>query len=104
MKTSEPIPAASNPGRRTRGSIAPPNPAASMMITAPTTGDPKSEETAAKLPAAAIKVRACWGASFLASFMARNPRPPPMAISGASGPSTSPSPIVASAARRMPGS
>ena len=31
------------------GSVGPPKPAASMMMTAPTTGDPKSDEMAAKL-------------------------------------------------------
>jgi hypothetical protein len=39
--TSEPIPAAMRPGRRMSGSVGPPSPAASMMMTAPTTGDPK---------------------------------------------------------------
>ena len=32
------------------------------MITAPITGEPKIVEMAAKLPAAAITARACWGA------------------------------------------
>src|SRR5262245_40126605 len=54
MNTSEPTPAASRPGSRITGSVAPPSPAASMMITAPITGEPKIAETAAKLPAAPI--------------------------------------------------
>ena len=57
MNTSEPIPAANNPGSRTMGRVAPPRPAASMMMTAPTIGDPKREEMAAKLAAAAIRPR-----------------------------------------------
>ena len=83
--------------------MAPPRPAASMMITAPTTGEPKSDEIAAKLPAAAIIPSACWGTSFLTSRIARIPRPTPSAISGASGPSTSPRPTVARAASSTPG-
>ena len=58
------MPAASRPGSSTSGSVAPPSPAASMMITAPITGEPKIAETAAKLPAAAISASACSGASF----------------------------------------
>ena len=55
MKTSEPIPAARRPGSSTSGRIGPPSPVASMMSTAPITGEPKIDETAAKLPAAAIR-------------------------------------------------
>ena len=54
MNTSEPIPAASSPGSRITGSVGPPSPAASMMMIAPTIGEPNSEEIAAKLAAAAI--------------------------------------------------
>ena len=50
--TSDPIPAATRPGSRTSGSVGPPSPAASMMITAPMIGLPKIVEIAAKLPAA----------------------------------------------------
>ena len=53
----DPMPAATRPGSRTRGSVGPPSPAASMMITAPMTGLPKIVEIAAKLPAAPITSR-----------------------------------------------
>src|SRR5262245_64439001 len=65
MKTSEPTPADTRPGSKTSGTTAPPRPVASMMTTAPITGEPKIVEIAAKLPAAAIKPSACCGASFL---------------------------------------
>ena len=52
--------------------------------------------TAAKLPAAAITVAAIGGAFLAASRTASAPSPPPMAMSGASGPSTTPSARVAS--------
>ena len=55
MKTSEPMPAARRPGRRTSGRTAPPRPVASTMSTLPITGEPKIVETAAKLPAAPIR-------------------------------------------------
>ena len=103
MNTSEPIPPASRPGSSTTGSIAPPRPVASMMTTAPITGEPKIVEIAAKLPAAAINPTAWSGASLLTTRIDRVPRPAPSAISGASGPSTSPRPRVASAASITPG-
>ena len=103
MNTSDPIPAASSPGSSTSGRMAPPRPVASMIRTAPITGEPKIVETAAKLPAAAIRPSACSGASFFRSRMARIPRPIPSAISGASGPRTRPSPRVAVAASSTPG-
>ena len=54
MKTSEPMPADNRPGSKTTGSIAPPRPVASTTSTAPITGDPKIDATAANAPAAAI--------------------------------------------------
>ncbi len=92
MKTSEPMPAASRPGRSTSGRVAPPSPVASITSTAPITGEPKIDETAAKLPAAAISPTAWSGASRLTSRIASVPSPRPSAISGPSGPSTSPKP------------
>ena len=80
MKTSEPTPAARRPGRSTSGSVAPPSPVASITSTAPITGDPKIDDTAAKLPAAAISPTACWGASRLTSRIAIVPSPRPTAI------------------------
>lgn len=67
-------------------------------------GDPSSVLTAAKLPAAATTAPVRSGVSRLARRTAQTPSPPPSAISGASGPSTAPRPIVASAASAMPGS
>ena len=58
---------------------------------------------AAKLPADAMIVTAIGGASFFARRTARAPSPPPIAISGASGPSTAPRLSVVSAARTTPG-
>ena len=67
-------------------------------------GDPKITEIAAKLPAAAMIISSCGGASRLASFTVNVARPAPIAMSGASGPSTRPRPRVANAASAMPGS
>ena len=104
MKMSEPTPAASSPGTSTTPSIGPPSPAASMSRNAPTRGEPRSVLIAAKLPAAPITAIACAGASFLTRRTARTPRPLPIAISGASGPSTTPKHRVAREANTMPGS
>ena len=79
MKTSEPTPAARRPGRSTSGSMGPPRPAASITSTAPITGEPKIDETAAKLPAAAISPTACSGASRLTRRIASVPSPSPSA-------------------------
>ena len=66
-------------------------------------GEPSSVLMAAKLPAAAMTVAAMGGASREARWTASTPSPPPMAISGASGPRTTPSARVATEARMMPG-
>jgi hypothetical protein len=97
------MPEASRPGTRITGSAAPPSPAASMMMIAPITGEPKTEAMAAKLPAAASTASIGSGASLLTSRTAKMARPAPIAISGPSGPRTRPSPSVASAARTTPG-
>ncbi len=55
-KTRVPMPAARSPGTRTRPSIGPPSPTASMRRNAPAMGEPKSVLMAAKLPAAAMTV------------------------------------------------
>ena len=101
--TSEPIPAAMSPGIRMSGSVAPPSPLASITSTAATIGEPKITEIAAKLPAAPRTTSSCGGASRLASFTVKTATPAPIAMSGASGPSTSPSPSVAIAASATPG-
>ena len=103
MKTSEPTPAARRPGRSTSGRVGPPSPVASITSTAPITGEPKIDETAAKLPAAAISPTACSGASRLTRRIASVPSPSPSASNGPSGPSTSPNPSVAAAANSTPG-
>ena len=102
-KISEPIPAASRPGTSTTPSIGPPIPATSIIRNAAGSGDPSSVLMAAKLPAAPITAVACAGASFLTRCRMRTPRPAPIAINGASGPSTTPRLRVAKAARAMPG-
>lgn len=75
-----------------------------MMMTAPTTGEPKTVARAAKLPAAARTIPAWSGTARRDRCTANNASPVPRAISGASGPRTTPSPIDASAARSTPGS
>ena len=100
---SVPRPAASRPGTSTRPSIGPPRPEASSSRKAPISGEPSSELIAAKLPVAAIIAAAVGGASLAASLTASTPRPLPMRISGASGPSTAPKASVASAASSTPG-
>ena len=75
-----------------------------MRITAPISGEPKMKEIAAKLPAAATTARTWSGASRRSRRTARMPSPEPSAMSGASGPSTTPRPMVASAASTTPGS
>ena len=97
------MPEASRPGRATRLSVAPAIPAASMMRNAPSRGEPSRVLTAAKLPAEAMTVRAIGVASFLTSRTVSAASPDPMAISGASGPSTAPRLSVAREARTMPG-
>ena len=103
-KMSVPMPAASRPGMRTRAIIGPPRPDASMRRKAPRMGDPNRVLMAAKPPAAAMTMEAVGGASRLANRTDSRPRPPPMAISGASGPRTAPRLKVARAARATPGS
>ncbi len=100
-KTRAPMPEASRPGRATRLSVAPAIPAASMMRNAPSTGDPSRVLTAAKLPAEAMTVRAIGVASFLTSRTVSAASPDPMAISGASGPSTAPRLVTAESQPRL---
>jgi hypothetical protein len=102
-KTSAPMPEASRPGSATRLRAAPAMPAASMMRKAPSSGEPSSVLTAAKLPADAMIVTAIGGASLFARRTVRAARPPPIAMRGASGPSTAPRLSVASEASTMPG-
>ncbi len=104
MNTIAPTPAASRPGSATRLRVAPAIPAASMIRNAPRSGDPSSVLIAAKLPADAMIVTAIGGASFLSRCTTRAARPPPIAMSGASGPSTAPSARVVSDARMIAGS
>ena len=105
IETSDPIPAASRPGSSTSGSFGPPIPVASIRSTAAISGEPNRNETAANVPAAAEQLADLGRRVRLGSGSTpSNPSPPPSAISGASGPSTSPRPIEASAARMTPGS
>ncbi len=103
IETSEPIPAASSPGISSSFCRAPPIPVASIRTIAAISGEPKTIDTAEKIPQAATSVTMSAGASLRSRRIPSTPRPAPSAISGASGPSTSPSPIVASAASMTPG-
>jgi hypothetical protein len=104
IETRDPIPAASMPGMTSSGRRAPPIPDASIIRTAAIRGEPNRNETAANIPAAATSVPVSGVASRFRSRMAIRPRPPPNAISGASGPSTMPRARVANAAAITPGS
>ena len=104
METSEPIPAAIRPGTRTTRSCEPPSPIASIRMIEAISGDPSRNETAAKVEeAATMSTTCCCCGSFCRRLPARMPSPPPIAISGASGPTTAPRPIEARAARTTPG-
>ena len=103
-KMSAPTPEASRPGSSTTPSMGPPRPEASISRNAPAMGEPRRVLIAAKLPAAATTAVAWAGMSRLASRTASTASPPPRAISGASGPSTTPRLRVASAASSTPGS
>ena len=81
----------------------PPSPAASIRITAAMIGEPNRNETAAKVAELASSMPNCGGASGRIARTMRNPRPPPRAIRGASGPTTRPRPIEAMAASSTPG-
>ena len=67
-------------------------------------GELKTNDSAAKLPAAPTTTRTCDGACLRATFTVATASPAPRAISGASGPITSPRPMDASPARTIPGS
>ena len=101
---SDPMPAASMPGTSTTGNRGPPSPAASITTIEAISGDSKIIARAANVPAAAITAVNSSVASFLTRRMTKTPRPPPSAMSGASGPRTTPSPMPATAARRTLGS
>ena len=102
--TRAPVPEANRPGSATRLRVAPLTPATSMIRKAPSSGDPSKVLIAAKLPAEAMMVSAIGGASRFSRRTVRAANPPPMAISGASGPRTAPRASVTSAANTMPGS
>jgi hypothetical protein len=67
-------------------------------------GEPNTNDSAAKLPVAATTTSTCDGACLRASLIVATASPPPRAISGLSGPITSPRPIEARPARMIPGS
>ena len=98
-----PIPAAISPGTRMIFWRAPPSAVASISSTAAISGEEKMNAIAAKLPAAATTSKPCWGTSRLVMRTVSGASPAPSAMSGASGPRTSPNPIVPIAASRMPG-
>ncbi len=75
-----------------------------MRRNAPTIGEPSRVEIAAKLPATPTTTAAIGGAPFRSRWIARTPRPLPIAMSGASGPRTTPRLRVTNAATTIPGS
>ena len=101
--TSVPIPEASSPGTSRTRSLGPPIAVASIRITAAISGEAKMNDIAAKLPEAATSIRAWGGTSRRARLIITPASPAPNTIKGASGPSTSPKPIVARPARTTPG-
>ena len=103
-KTRAPIPEARRPGSATRLNVAPLTPATSMIRNPPSNGEPRSVLIAAKLPADAMIVSAIGGASRFRRRTVSAASPPPMAISGDSGPSTAPRLSVASEASTTAGS
>ncbi len=104
MKTRAPIPLASRHGSSRTTSWGPASPAASIIITAATSGLPKMVEIAAVDPAAPSTAPSLGSAARLAALTVISAKALPMAISGASGPRTVPSGRQASAARTTPGS
>jgi hypothetical protein len=66
-------------------------------------GELNTNASAAKLPVAATTTSACDGDCLRASLTVATPSPPPRAISGPSGPSTSPMPIERQAGQNDPG-
>ena len=81
----------------------PTHPDASMSRNAPASGEPRSVLIAAKLAAAAITMTACWGHPSSGAVWRGHPCPLPIAMSGASGPRTTPRLRVAKDAMMMPG-
>ena len=79
-------------------------PRSSRKITTATRGLPKMADIAAAAPAAATMATAPGSSPILVRLMARRASPPPIAISGASGPTTAPPTRLAAAASTMPGS
>lgn len=104
VNTMAPIPLASSAGSMTANSCGPPTPATSISRIAPTSGLPKIAETAAAAPAAPSRVLPASVAGARARSRKSSASPPPSAISGASGPSDTPSGRQASAASTTPGS
>lgn len=98
-----PIPLDSRAGSITANSCGPPTPATSMSSTAATNGLPKIAEMAAAAPAAPSSAVLASVAGARTRSRNTRARPPPRAISGASGPSTAPSGRLATAARTTPG-
>ncbi len=103
VNTSAPTPLASRQGMISSRSCGPPRPAASIIITAATSGLPKMVEIAAAEPAAPSTGTSCGRAARRDGRTASSASPAPIAISGASGPSTAPSGRQASAASTTPG-
>jgi hypothetical protein len=77
-------------------------PTVSMSRNAPLSGEPNRALMAAKLPVAATTASNRSGASRRASRTVAAASPPPIAISGASGRTTAPKPMLTTAARVMP--
>ena len=102
MKISAPIPLDARQGSSVRRTCLPAKPTTSSISTAATSGLPKMVAIAAAEPATATGVAPCGDSRSLVRLAASRARPPPNAISGASGPTTAPSTRLKVAARSTP--
>lgn len=103
VETTEPMPAARRPGMRRRGE---PAPTETGCLDHDHGGDDRRTEQEGKPgedPGNRDQLTECGGASLLTIRTSRKPMPPPIAIRELSGPSTTPSPMPATAARTTPG-
>ena len=104
VNNKAPTPLETRHGRTTSNVRLRSRPSSSRKITTATRGLPKMADIAAAAPAAATMATAPGSSPILVRLMARRASPPPIAINGASGPSTAPPTRLAAAASTTPGS